>query len=516
MTDRQGTQQSGPAGASNASGEEAARPLGGSVLRGTLWSVGMRWGVRLLGLVNIAVIARILTPADFGLVAMAMAVVALTGVLLDFGVEWALLRNKHADRADYDTSWTIRMMQGAAIALIVAACGPLAADYYNDERIGTLVYFTAAAVFVQGLENIGTIDFRKKLQFNKDFRYNMTTQVAAVIVSIALAFVFRNYYSLVLAQLFRSAFTVGLSYVVSDYRPRLSLERARGIWGFSQWNLINGIAHFLQNRSGTFILGRFVGPSDIGFYAQASEIADLAATDLVMPLNRVLVPGFAQLADDAERAASAFLKALAGTLMVATPVSVGLALVAPEVVRLWLGAQWGGVVPLVQILAIFATTRAISAVSGSMLTVLGFYRFNAITGWMQAVLFVGGAIWAVQQAGTAGVAWVQAAVGIIAALTCMFWLVRLSPVRLLPLIGAIWRPLAASAVMIGAVMGVAGAAVASGSAALSGPVGLLLVKMATGAVAYTVSALALWWVSGRPDGLERLVLAQVKRRLGRA
>lgn len=507
MTDSQGAQQPGSA--------DSARPLAGSVLRGTLWTVGMRWGVRLLGLINIAVIARILTPADFGLVAMAMAVVALTGVLLDFGVEWALLRNKHADRADYDTSWTIRLMQGAAIALVVAACGPLAADYYNDARIGTLVYFTAAAVFVQGLENIGTIDFRKKLQFDKDFRYNLTTQVAAVVVSITLAFIFRNYYSLVLAQLFRSAFTVGLSYVVSDYRPRLSLARARSIWGFSQWNLINGIAHFLQNRSGTFILGRYVPPSDIGFYAQASEIADLATTDLVMPLNRVLVPGFAQLADDPERAASAFLKALAGTLMVATPVSVGLALVAPEVVRLWLGTQWGGVVPLVQILAIFATTRAISAVSGSMLTVLGFYRFNAITGWMQAVLFVGGAIWAVQQAGTAGVAWVQAVVGIIAALTCMFWLVRLSSVRLLPLIGAIWRPLGASGLMIAAVTAVAGLAAGSGSPALSGTVGLLLVKMITGAVSYTVAALLLWWISGRPDGLERLVLEQGAKRLRR-
>lgn len=508
MTNSQGTQQPGSA--------EPAQPLAGSVLRGTLWSVGMRWGVRLLGLVNIAVIARILTPADFGLVAMAMAVVALTGVLLDFGVEWALLRNKHADRDDYDTSWTIRLMQGAAIALIVAACAPLAADYYNDARVGTLVYFTAAAVFVQGLENIGTIDFRKKLQFDKDFRYNLATQAAAVVVSITLAFIFRNYYSLVLAQLFRSCFTVGLSYVVSDYRPRLTLVRARGIWGFSQWNLVNGIAHFLQNRSGTFILGRYVPPSDIGFYAQASEIADLATTDLVMPLNRVLVPGFAQLADDSERAASAFLKALSGTLMVATPVSVGLALVAPEVVRLWLGEQWGGVVPLVQILAIFATTRAISAVAGSMLTVLGFYRFNAITGWIQAVLFVGGAIWMVQQAGTAGVAWVQAVVGIIAALTCMFWLVRLSAVRLLPLIGAIWRPLAASGAMIAAVMAVAGLAQSSGSAFLAGPVGLLLVKMATGAVTYTAVVLLLWWGSGSPDGLERLALDQVAKRLNPA
>lgn len=510
MTDRQGAQEPGsPAGA------EAARPLAGSVLRGTLWSVGMRWGVRLLGLVNIAVIARILTPADFGLVAMAMAVVGLTSVLLDFGVEWALLRRKHAEREDYDTCWTIRLLQGTVIAAIVAACGPLVADYYNDPRVGTLVYFTAAAVFVQGFENIGTLDFRRKLQFDKDFRYNLTTQVAAVAVSITLAFVFRNYYSLVLAQLFRAAFTVGLSYVVSPYRPRLSLAKARSIWGFSQWNLINGIAHFLQNRSGTFILGRFVAPTQIGFYAQASEIADLATTDLIMPLNRVLVPSFAQLADDAERAASAFLKALAGTLLVATPVSVGLALVAPEVVRLWLGAQWGGVVPLMQILAIFATTRAISAVSGSMLTVLGFYRFNAITGWMQAVLFVGGAIWAVQRAGTAGVAWVQAGVGVVAALTCMFWLVRLSAVRLVPLIGAIWRPLAASGAMIAAVTAVAGAAAGSGISALSGPAGLLVVKVATGAAAYALATLLFWWLAGRPDGLERLILDQAGRRLRR-
>ncbi|MCH8685859.1 lipopolysaccharide biosynthesis protein [Pedomonas mirosovicensis] len=508
MTDRQGPHGAGEASAPDAAKE--APPLTSSVLRGTLWSVGMRWSVRLLGLVNIAIIARILTPADFGLVAMAMAVVALTTVLLDFGVAWALLRNKHADREDYDTCWTIRILQSMAIGVIVAAAGPLAADYYNDARVGTLVYFTAAAVFVQGFENIGTIDFRKQLQFDKDFRYNLVIQLATVAVSIGLAFAFRNYYSLVLAQLFRAGFTVGLSYVMSAYRPRFSLSRARSIWGFSQWSLINGIAGFLQSRSGTLILGRFAPPAQIGFYVQATEIADLATTDLIMPLNRVLVPSFAQLADDAERAASAFLKALTATMMVAAPVSVGLALVAPEVVQLWLGTQWIGVVPLMQILAIFATSRSITSISGSMLTVLGFYRFVSITAWCQAVLFVVGAVLAVQKAGVVGVAWVQAGVGILAALSTMFWLVRLSAVRVLPLLGAIWRPLAACGMMILAVTGVAEAT------ATLAPILLLILKVLVGAGIYGAAALLLWWLSGRPDGIERVLLGHAAKRLGLA
>ena len=499
MSDGQGSAGAGALG---------VQPMESSMVRGTLWSVGMRWGVRLLGLINIAIIARILTPEDFGLVAMAMVVVALTGVLLDFGVEWALLRDKHADRDDYDTSWTIRLIQSAVIAAIVAASAPFAASYYNDERVAILVYFAAAAVLVQGLENIGTIDFRKKLQFDKDFRYNIITQMVAIFVTIGLAIAFRNFYALVLGQLFRSSFRIGLSYVMSDYRPRLSLAKARSIWGFSQWNIINGIAGFLQMRSGPMILGRFASPADIGFYAQASEIADIATTDLVMPLNRVLVPGFAQMADDAERAAAAFVKALSATMMVATPVSIGLALVAPEIVTLWLGDQWGGVIPLMQILALFAVTRTVSSVCGNMLTVLGFYRFVAITGWIQAVIFVAGAIWAVQQAGVAGIAWVQAGVGLIAALTCMFWLVQLSQVRLVPLMGALWRPLVASSFMVLAVMGV------TETMPLFAPVLMLMVKMMVGALAYTGSALLFWWLSGRPDGLERLVLAQAIRRLG--
>lgn len=113
----------------------SAPPMTGVLFKSSLWAAGMRWGIHLLGLVSTAFLARLLTPEDFGLVAMAMAALALVETLTYFGVELALIRNKNAGRAELDTAWTIRLIQLGLVAIAIFLAAPLAAAYYGDPRL---------------------------------------------------------------------------------------------------------------------------------------------------------------------------------------------------------------------------------------------------------------------------------------------------------------------------------------------------------------------------------------------
>ena len=128
-----------------------------TAIRGAFLSVAMRWTDRLLSLLSTVILARLLVPGDFGLVAMAMVAVGFFDVLLDLGVGAALIQHEHAGREEFSTAWTLRLAQCAVTALLLVALAPLVADYYDDPRVVDVLRVAAITVIIGGLENIGTV-----------------------------------------------------------------------------------------------------------------------------------------------------------------------------------------------------------------------------------------------------------------------------------------------------------------------------------------------------------------------
>src|SRR5262249_32961080 len=159
--------------------------------------------------------------ADFGLVAMAMVLVGLLDVLLDLGVSAALIRDLGAGSEDFHTAWTLRLAQATVAALMLVACAPVAADYYDDERIVAILRAIAITVFVGGLENIGTVSFQRNMEFGRAFQFFFLKRVIGVAATITAAIVLRSYWALVIGSLVSRLAGVGVSYWVSGFRPRL-------------------------------------------------------------------------------------------------------------------------------------------------------------------------------------------------------------------------------------------------------------------------------------------------------
>ena len=162
-------------------------PLRRTLIVGSLWMVGLRWAVKLFGLVNTMILARLLVPEDFGLTAMAMAVVAIVSVLFEFGVDYALIQKADATRDHFNAAWTIRLIQASLAALLVVACAPLAAAFYGEPRVVGIMFVLGGATLLRGFANIGVVAFRKELEFHKEFRFLFSANPSMCLLSIASA-----------------------------------------------------------------------------------------------------------------------------------------------------------------------------------------------------------------------------------------------------------------------------------------------------------------------------------------
>lgn len=477
----------------------AAPSLRGDMIRGSLWMVATRWVMRSIGLVGTIVLARLLVPEDFGLIAMAMLVVGLLDILTSFGVDLALIRNADAQRKHFDTAWTIQVMQGVMVAVALVAAAPFAAGYYDEPRIVPVMQILALGVAAQGFNNIGVVAFRRDLNFVREFWFMVIKRLISFVVTVAVALIWRNYWALVTGVIAGQTLGVVLSYAMHPYRPRFSLEAIGEVWSFSQWMLAINIGDYLYSKADEFIVAGVAGSKHLGVYTMASDISNMPTTELVFPISRALFPGYAKLAAEPQRFVYAYLNVLSFVALFATGVGVGIAVVAHDLTVVVLGPKWLDAVPIIQWLALFGVIRAIYGQSGNVLTALGRVRSLSMLMWLQLLFLIPLAAWAAVAIGIVGVAMVKVSIALLFALILFYALTRVLPISAMEIGDCLWRPALAGLAMVLAVTGLH-AGPETGSAIS------LARDVVVGAVTYSVAILLLWHLAGRPRGGEQFVL----------
>lgn len=470
----------------------------------------MRWGVRLLGILSMVVLVRLLESKDFGLIAMVMAIVALIDQLTDFGITWALVRDKRAGRVQFDTAWTIRQGQMFLVAAIAIAAAPATATFYDDPRVTPLLQVIALSFLIRGFENIGIVEFQRQLQFHRDFTFRVLLKVLGVTGTICLAFWLKSYWALALGMLLNAIIGVILSYWLSPYRPRWTLAAWREIWGFSQWILSQGVAKYIYENGPILFLGRATSAEFVGYYSVSNEIAALPATEISQPVSRAVLPGFAKLVDEKDRLKAGYLKALAAVAAVTLPLGLGMACVAPELVKLVLGDKWLPAISLIQILAIFASMRALDSLAGNLLMVLDKPKSFAAITWAQALLLALTIYPAFMIASLDGVAFLRAALSFVGLGLFIEAISRYGVARKRDVVRVLLRPLLA-ALLMAAVLVTVDPLVAAPETGTAIQLAIALFgKTVIGAAAYSVFLLTAWTIAGKPDGLEAMVIAKLR------
>jgi lipopolysaccharide exporter len=487
----------------------AAHSPGRHMLLGSVWMIGLRWAIRLTGVVSTIFLARLLTPSDFGVVAMAMIFVGMLELLNQTGQRLAIIRHPEPTRAHYDTAWTLSVMVGLAIAVTIEGLAPVTRFYFHDPRVVPVMQCLAFRAATSGFENIGTVDFRRDLQFNRFFIYNMLPKLISFVVTLAFAVALRNYWALVIGMLSFQAALIVLSYAMHPYRPRFSLARVDEIWSFSFWTLFKFIGNYLNLQVDQIAIGGISGAPAMGRYSVATDVASSPSRELNDPMVAVLYPVMSAVQGDRVRLRDLYIRTLCWSAIICASASVGVTCVAHDMVRVLLGPKWVDVEPLMGWLALSAGVLGLSSGAYTTFDAIGMPHLGARMQWVRLMFLV---------VAIAPVAWLTHNLQFIAAtrlvVTCVFmpnlFFVVGNAIGVSPrdYAGALWRPFAAAAAMGGVILLVNAVLPFEG-------LFRLLLDVIAGAATYVSVILALWRHSGRPDTPEKDITEFLRSRLTR-
>ena len=465
-------------------------------------TVLMRWTDRLIGFASTLILARLLVPEDFGIIAMSSLVIGLVDTFLNLGVNVALIQNKSPTQEHYDTAWTLGLLQALAASLIVMAASPWAASYFKDERIAPVVMALAPTFLLGAMQNIGIVTFQKEMRFAADFKFLFTKRVFGFVVTVVAAWLLRSYWALVIGNIAGATFGTILSYLVHPMRPHLSLRRFSEIFSVSQWILLRNVSIYLDAKLHLLIVGRRSSASIMGSYTLADDIAAMPTSELLAPLNRVLFPAMVRVKHDLTELKRVFLLSQGVQAVIGLPAAVGLSLVAGEAVPLLLGEKWLAAIAFVQIIAVANIVSALIGSGGYVLITLGHIKTVVLYGLVQTALFAALAIFAMPTAGALEIAWMRFGVAMAGIVVFMFLLLRaLENLTLAEVAKAVYRPILCTAVMAACVM-------AFPWTSLPLPA-LLIGKIVAGISSYALASLSLWIFAGRPLGAESYLLQNI-------
>ncbi len=471
--------------------------------------VVLRMFVRGIGLVSTIILARLLVPADFGVIALAMSLYAVIDILGAFNFETAIIQTQRTERAYYDTGWTLNVIYGVFAAALLVALAKPAALFFNETRITDVIYVLAAIAFITRIENIGILEFRRELQMSKLFWLQVTRKLASFLATVTLAIIYKSYWALVAGMVVGALVRVVSTFVVHPYRPRFSIEKTRELFGFSKWVLVSSIFTFINRKADDLAVGKFLGVGPLGIYTIAYELSNLTATELVAPITHALFPGYSKVASEPVALKWYYLRTVSVMALIAFPVAGGIALVADDLVKVVLGEKWIAAVPVIHVLAANGAIAATFAPNGSVQMALGRPRVNATFQAVRAVLLVMMLLLLVPTYGLMAAAWAQFAVTWIIVPASTYVVAKELQLSKHDIRRAIWRPALASAFM--------GIAVAVSNRFWIGlpPSVALLGQAMIGAVSYGFVVYVLWRMTGSPNGAEGYLLDRLRSMSGR-
>jgi O-antigen/teichoic acid export membrane protein len=480
---------------------EAPPSLRARTARGAGWTAALRVLVRGLGFVSTLILARFLAPGDFGLVALALAAQQAIDTLAFIGVDEALIRAPAPDRGLYDTGFTLNVLRGLTIGLLLAAAAWPAAAFFGEPRLAWVLVVLGISVAIEGFANVGLVDFWRAMDFGKEVRLTVLPRLAGAVLAIGIAAGLHSYWALVAAVLLQRVLRVVISYRMHPYRPHLSLAARGTLLGYSAWSAALSGAVVLRDRAGIFLMARLLDSAGLGVFTVGWDIASTPTSELVAPLSRAAYSGFAAAQHAGDDVAETYLRVAGMAGLLIMPLGFGLSLTAAPLVRLAYGAAWTDAIPVVQILG---------AVGGS--TVFGYLAWTVVYAHARlstcfaitlaaALLRIVLLVVLMPAFGVAGAAWATAAsLGVESALY-LVRIVRDHGVAVGGLLRCAWRTVVGVGAMIAVLYGYGlGWAPAPGSA--SDAVAQLSLALPLGAVVYAMTVSFLWFLSGRPGGAE--------------
>ncbi|MHC4122831.1 MAG: lipopolysaccharide biosynthesis protein [Planctomycetota bacterium] len=336
--------------------------------KGGLWVFSLRTGQRILQIIKLVILARLLNPADFGLMGIALLTIAVLETFSQTGFQNALIQKKCAIKSYLDTAWTVSILRGFILFAILYLIAPYTAIFFKVPEARLIIQVIGFSVLFKALTNIGVIYFQKELEFNKQFVYQLSGTLADFIIAVPIALILRNVWALVFGLLAANVVRSIVSYLIHPYRPRFSFNalKIKELFGFGKWVMGSSILIFLITQGDDAFVGKFLGATMLGFYQLAYRLSNIPATEITHVISQVTFPAYSKLQDNIPKLREAYLKVLQVTAFLSFPIAGLIFVLAPDFTKIFLGEKWMPMVPAMQILCIFGLIRSFGAMIGPL------------------------------------------------------------------------------------------------------------------------------------------------------
>lgn len=415
-----------------------------SVLGGahTVAATGVR---HLLDLASVLFLARLLTPQDFGLIAMVTAVVGFLASFKDAGLSAATVQREGLRQEVVSLLFWLNVAVSLALVSILVLLSPVVAWFFEEEKLVWITIALAGGLVFGGLETQHAALLQRQMRFGTLAWTRLAAQAAGVVAAIAAAFAGWGYWALVVRALVTPAFSLAAVWTATPWRPGLPRRSvgARDLVRFggyvSCFRAVNHLGHNIDN----LLIGRFVGGTALGLYSKAYALLLLPLNLMNAPISRVAVPALSRLQGDPERLRHYYAKALSLVVTFSMPVVAWLGSVADSFVLTILGDQWHQTIDLFRILVIPAFIGTTNVATGWVFVSLGRVdrqlRSGVANSTMNALAIAIGIQWGVE-----GVAWAVVASSALKRIPTIAYCYLDTPFTLGLLGRVVWRPAAAS------------------------------------------------------------------------
>jgi PST family polysaccharide transporter len=376
-----------------------------SVLRkiavGAAWTTAAQWLVQLSQFGVSILLARLLVPADYGLVGMALVLTAFVSLFGNMGLGAALIQKKEIDEETVSTAFWATVGVGVVLLGVVYALAPFAADLYRDPRVADVARIAALGLLFGPMNSIVTSLLERHMRYRAVAALDVATALLGQATAVAFALSGMGVWSLVAGTLVSQATRIPLALAFDRWTPRLafSLARLKELLSFGGYLLAFNFVNFFNRNLDKLIIGRSLGAAQLGYYDMAYQTMLKPLQNVSDTIGRPLFPALASLQDSKQEAAETYRKVVALISLVTFPAMFGLSAVADDFVIVVLGQQWAPTIPVLRILAIVGAIQSVAATVGSIYLSQGRSDLLMRVGAMSTVLvgssFIAGIPWGI-------------------------------------------------------------------------------------------------------------------------
>jgi teichuronic acid exporter len=337
------------------------------------WSFLDTFGVQGIQFVVGIVLARLLAPEDFGLIAMLAVFIAIAQVFVDSGLSSALIQKQEVTAEDENTMFYVNIAVALAAYGLLWLAAPYVAQFYKQPVLKTLLRVLSLVIIIKSFAIIQTTFLRKRLDFRSLFFRSLLSFPVSGAVGIIMAYRGFGVWSLVAQQLVASVVSVICYWVQGHWWPRLifSIQSFKRLTGYGSRQLAAGLLDTLFQNIYQIVIGRLFSAAPLGYYARAVSLQRLATNNLSTIVSRVAFPLFCTVHQDANRLREAASRTLAMLAMIMFPIMVGLMVVATPLVTVLLSAKWLPCVPYFRLLCIIGILYPLHVVNVNVLRARG-------------------------------------------------------------------------------------------------------------------------------------------------